>query len=239
MSESPVQVENVEGIAIVRLSRPPANALNIELVEALRDAMEGVRTDDAVKAAILTGLGDVFCAGVDVKAVPEYSPEQMRRMIMGINRMCLTVYSMLKPLVTAVDGHAIGGGLVMALMGDYRVVTDAECKLGLAEVKAGLPFPACPMEIVKAEMRPEVMRRLALTGDEISPDTAISMGLFDEQVEAATLMERAKAVATGLTGHPSPAYRVIKNQIRVAAIVRMADIVEREADPLLNQWMQK
>lgn len=239
MNDSLVLTENVEGIAIVRLNRPPANPLNIELIEALQEAMEGVRAADDVQAAILTGTGGCFCAGLDVKAVPEYSPEQMRRLILGINRMCLTTYSMLKPLVVAVDGHAIGGGLVMALMGDTRIVTDADCRLGLAEVKAGLPFPACPLEILKAEMRPEVMRRLALTGDEIGPDAAVSMGIFDEKVEAGTLMERAKALATGLTAHPSPSYRVIKNQLRVTAIVRMTDTVEREADPLLSQWMGK
>lgn len=239
MSESLVLTENVEGIAIVRLNRPPANPLNIELIEALHAAIEGVRDDETVRAAILTGTGKCFCAGLDVKAVPEYSPEQMRRLITGINRMCLSMYSMLKPLVAAVDGHAIGGGLVISLMADYRLVTDADCKLGLAEVKAGLPFPACPLEIMKAEMRPDVMRRLSLTGDEVAPDAAVSMGLFDEKVEAGILMERAKSVATGLTAHPPPSYRVIKNQIRVAAIVRMTDIVEREADPLLSQWARE
>lgn len=239
MSESLILTENVEGIAIVRLNRPPANPLNIELIEALGATMDSVAQDENVRAAILTGTGSCFCAGLDVKAIPEYSPQQMRRMIMSINRMCLTMYSLLKPLVVAVDGHAIGGGLVMAMMADYRLVTDADCRLGLAEVKAGLPFPACPLEVMKAEMRPEVMRRLSLTGTEVSPDEAVSMGLFDEKAATGALMERAKSVATGLTAHPAASYRVIKNQLRVAAIVRMTDIVEREADPLLGQWNEE
>ncbi len=239
MSTSLVLIDIEEGIATVRLNRPPANALNIELVEAGRHAMERVGSDPQVRGIILTGLGNRFCCGIDVREVPEYTPEQMHRMIMGINRLCLATYGLLKPLVTAVDGHALGGGLVLSMMGDLRFVTDAECQLGLAEVKAGIPFPACPLQIMKAEMRPDVRRRMSLTGASLSPVTAVEWGLFDEMVEASRLMDAAREKLGVLMEHPLPSYRVIKNQIRVSTIVRMTDIIEREADPMLQGWMPK
>ncbi len=237
MSETLVLIDIEAGIAILRLNRPPANPLNIELIEAAREAIESVGTNGDVRGIILTGTGKCFCSGIDIREVPKYTPEQMRRMIMGINRLCLTTYSLLKPVVAAVDGHALGGGLVLSMMADLRIVADVECKLGLAEVKAGIPFPACPLQVMKAEMRPEVMRRLSLSGENISPSVAVEMGLFDEKVDASQLLERAREKVRELMQHPAASYRVIKNQIRVSTIVRMADIVEREADPMLQQWL--
>jgi enoyl-CoA hydratase len=237
MSEPVVLTEIDEGIATIRLNRPPMNPLNIELIEAAREAIANVDADGDIKGVILTGMGSCFCSGVDIREVPQYTPEEMHRMIMGINRLCLTAYGLLKPLVTAVDGHAIGGGLVLSMMGDLRIVTDADCNLGLAEVKAGIPFPACPLQIMKAEMRPEVRRRMSLTGESVSPETALAWGLFDEKIEATRLLEMAREKVKSLMAHPPASYRVIKNQIRVTTIVRMADIVEREADPMLQQWI--
>jgi enoyl-CoA hydratase len=93
-------------------------------------------------AVVLTGTGACFSAGLDLKAVPAYSPDELKRMILAINRLCRLIYAFPKPLVTAVDGHAIGGGLVIALTGDYRVVTTRTASS--ASPKAAPAFPSPP-----------------------------------------------------------------------------------------------
>lgn len=239
MSDSLVLPDVSDGIAIVRLNRPPSNPLNLEIGQALLRVVHQIQADTSVRAMILTGAGSCFSAGVDIREVPSYPKDKLREMMLTINRLCLAIYSFPKPMITAVNGHAIGGGLVIALTGDHRLVTDAPCKLGLAEVKAGLPFPACPMEVVKAELRPEVARRLVLRGHNVDPRQAVEDGLFDEHVGAGALMARATEKAAGLAALPPVSYRVIKQQLRADTIARMKDIVEHERDPLLNAWVSQ
>jgi enoyl-CoA hydratase len=237
MSE-PLLLSSVDDrIATVRLNRPPANPIDLDLALAIGDAVEPLASDPAVGAVVLTGTGACFSAGLDLKAVPAYKPDELRRMILTINRFCRIVYAFPKPLVTAVDGHAIGGGLVIALTGDYRIVTANECKLGFAEGRAGIPFPAGPMEIVKAELRPDVARRLALTCRNIGPEEALRCGLFDEIAEPERLLDRAREIARELAALPQAAYSVIKYQLRAAPIARMTEIVAGQSDPLLNTWL--
>lgn len=232
-----VLTELRDGIVTLRFNRPPANPLNLELGQAVMTAIDAHADDSATRALILTGTGACFSGGIDLKAVPSYRPDQLREMILTINRLCLKIYSLRKPFVTAVDGHAIGGGLVIALMGDYRLVTRDDCKLGLAEVRAGIPFPACPMEVVKAELRPDVARRLSLTAWNLGPATAFESGLFDEIVDAEHLLPRAQETADELARLPRSSYGVIKHQLRAQTLDRMRHIVEHEADPLLQTWV--
>lgn len=239
MGEPLILVNVADGLATVRLNRPPSNPLNLEIGQELMRVVQELRDDASVRAMILTGTGRCFSAGVDIREVPSYTKEKLREMMLTINRLCLAIYSFPKPMVTAVDGHALGGGLVIPLTGDWRLVTDAPCKLGMAEVKAGLPFPACPMEVVKAELRPEVARRLVLRGHNLDPAEAAAEGLFDEMVPAGELMRRAGEKAGELAALPPSSYRVIKHQLRADTMARMQAIVEQERDPLLNAWVSK
>ena len=158
MATAPVVLTVEEGIALVRLARPPANAIEISLVEAL-DATLARLSEDLPTAVVLTGAGSVFCAGIDVKVVPGYGREEQRRLIVSINRLIERVYGFPRPTIAAVNGHAIGGGLVLALACDVRLATTAACKLGLTEVTAGIPFPAGPITVVRAELAPQAPAR--------------------------------------------------------------------------------
>src|SRR5262249_57290964 len=94
---------------------------------------------------VVTGGGASFSAGLDLKLVPPYGPDQQRAMIAAINRMVARIYGLALPVVVAVNGHAIAGGLVVALAGDYRIGSHGTYRLGLTETRGAVPCPAGPM----------------------------------------------------------------------------------------------
>src|SRR3989442_1653205 len=165
-----IEIERDGEVAILRLARPPVNAFNLAFVDEAAAAAARLRDAADVAAMVLTGAGAHFSAGLDLKEVPFYGAEDQRAMVAKSNRAMLDLYAFPKPVVAAVNGSAIAGGLVFALACDLRVGTTApSCKIGLTEVRAGIPFPAVALALVRAELSPPAARRLLLTGRNVGP----------------------------------------------------------------------
>ena len=186
-----IRIESRQDTVVISFARPPANAFNLELAEELQARLDALAAQIPAGGVVVTGEGRAFSGGVDFKAVPGYTPEQRARMILHINAAITTLYGLPTATVAAVNGHAIGGAFVVMLACDARLAADTDAKLGLTEVTAGIPYPACPMEIVKAEIEPSYRRHLVLSGDIISPQVAHARGLIDELVAPQDLLQRA------------------------------------------------
>jgi enoyl-CoA hydratase/carnithine racemase len=106
-----VSLTDSDGVAVLAIDRPPANALDIGLISSILAVVERLAADPP-NALILTGREGFFSAGADLKAVPSYGPAEQRRMVEGINAMALGVYGLGCPVVGAITGHAIAGGFV-------------------------------------------------------------------------------------------------------------------------------
>jgi enoyl-CoA hydratase len=230
-----VSVESQEGITVVRLDRPPANALDPELLEEARAVAEQLG-EAQPGAVVLTGRERFFSAGLDLKLVPTLDHESQRAMIMGVNRLVAAWYALPCPVVCAVSGHAIAGGLVLALCADYRVGSTTG-KLGLTETRVGVPYPAAAMIAVRSELTPPVARVLALRAELLDPPAALEAGLLDELAPPDAVLERAIAVALELGAMPSRAYAQVKRQLRAPAIAEMERIVAGGSDPLAETWL--
>ncbi|MDP3938791.1 MAG: enoyl-CoA hydratase/isomerase family protein [Deltaproteobacteria bacterium] len=237
MGSDMVHVERDGAIAICHLDRPPANAVDIAFVDRMAEMFERVLAKDDVGAVVLTGKGAFFSGGLDLKAVPAYGPEEQRALIEKVNAMVTRIYGFPRPVVAAVNGHAVAAGLILMLTADYRVGTDAPCKIGLTEARVGIPFPAGPMEVLKAEVTPHVARVLALEARNIGPAAALEKGLLDELQPPGRVLPRALEVARDLAGIPSEAYRRIKRQLRGDTLARMEAIVAERSDPMLEAWI--
>jgi enoyl-CoA hydratase len=230
-----VRIEQRDGIAVVHIDRPPANAIDLELLEQAHAAHdELLRAEPG--AVVITGRPGFFSAGVDLKVVPTLGAEGQRAMVAGINRMVRTWYAFPRPLVCAINGHAIAGGLVLALCGDYRVGSTTG-KIGLTELRAGIPYPACAMAVVSAELSPAAARRLVLVADLVDPPTALDLGVVDELAEPDAVLPRALEMAAGLAALPAGAYGRIKRQLRANTIAQMERIVSEGDDPMLESWL--
>mgnify|MGYP003388061782 CR=1 FL=1 len=221
-----------DGVALLTISRPPVNALDVETVELLRDLAIGMAAAPP-KGVVLCGGGQCFSAGVDTRAFGSYTPPDRARMILAISAMITALYALPCPVVTAVGGHALGGGFVVMLAGDVRIaVDDDKAKLGLTEAKAGVPFPAAPLEIIKAELSPELLRRLTLTSQTLSPAALHRHGVIDELCSAEDLLSTAQARVHQLADQP--AFGLVKQQIRRATLARLRAIVASGEDPLID-----
>jgi enoyl-CoA hydratase len=230
-----VETEDHGGIRVLRLCRPPVNALDLGLACAVQQAIAREGEDPRCEGVVLTGLPGVFSAGIDTRAVPAYGAEQRAEMLRTINRTVLALYGLAKPVVAAISGHMLGGAFVLALACDVRLAARGPFKLGLTEAEAGIPFPAGPLAVVRAELSPDQIRVLALGALSAGPDAAAFSGVLDRVLEPAALIESALGEARRL--HALPAFGRVKRQLRAATLERLARIVEQDEEPLLEGWV--
>jgi enoyl-CoA hydratase len=226
--------EHASGVVLLTADRPPANAMDVTLLGELLEALEQLASDPP-RAVVLAGRPGCFSAGADLKLVPGYGPEDQLRMVTSINAMALGVYELPCPVVGAITGHAIAGGLVLALCADMRIAS-ASGRYGLTEVKVGFPYPQAAIGIVAAELTPHAARVLALGSELLDGKECLRLGLFDEVLEPNAVLPRALELAIGLAAHPADTYARTKHDLRGATAARLrAAAVE---DPLLARWVQ-
>jgi enoyl-CoA hydratase len=222
-----------DSVTVLAADRPPANAMNVELLAELGEAIDALAADPPT-AVVLAGREGFFSAGADLKAVPGYGPEDQRRMVNGINRMALGVYGLPCPVVCAITGHAIAGGFVLAVCGDHRVAS-TDGRYGLTEVKVGVPYPQAAIGVIRAELTPAAARVLALGNRLVDADTCVGLGAFDEALAPDAVLDRAIAVAAELAALPAEAYARTKAELRAATIASLREAAEH--DPLLDRWV--
>jgi len=222
-----------DGVVTLTADRPPANAMDVTLLRDVVAAVEEVAADPPA-ALVLAGRPGFFSAGADLKAVPSYGQEEQRAMVDGINRMALGVYALPCPVVGAITGHAIAGGLVLAVCSDLRVAS-REGKYGLTEVKVGVPYPQAAIGIVQAELPPATTRQLAFGNALHDADTCLRLGVFDEVVAPEEVLPRAHELARELAAMPAEVYARTKHDLRGATIERLR--AAAADDPLLGRWV--
>ena len=218
------------GVAVLSADRPPANALDLALLEEIVAAVQPF-ANDPPRALVLAGRPGFFSAGVDLKLAPTYEPEDRRRMVSAINAMALGVYELPCPVVGAITGHAVAGGLVLALCTDLRVASSAG-RYGLTEVKVGIDYPQAAIGVVRAELAPHAARRLALGSELLGASECLHLGVFDELAEPNDVLPRALELATSLAAFPREIYARTKRELRAATATRLRAAAAE--DPLLQ-----
>ncbi len=204
--------------------------MDLQLLEEGRRVADELVADPPA-AVVLTGREGFFSAGLDLKIAPTLDADGQRAMVDGINRIFAGWYGFPRPVVAAVNGHAIAGGLILALCADYRVGS-SEGKYGVTEVKAGVGYPAVAMAVVRAELHAPAARRLVLGADLVDAKAALEAGAFDEVAEPDQVLHRATEVARALSLLPSEAYARTKEQLRRPVL----DAALAQPDPLLEGW---
>jgi enoyl-CoA hydratase len=230
---SQISITHSDGVATLVADRPPANAMDVTLLGELVGALEEVAANPPA-ALVLAGRPGFFSAGADLKAVPSYGPDEQRAMVDGINAMALGVYALPCPVVGAITGHAIAGGMVLALCTDLRIAS-SEGRYGLTEVKVGVPYPQAAIGVVSEELPAQARRLLAFGNALHDAQTCLRLGVFDEVVEPDAVLPRAQELARELASMPGEVYARTKRDLRGAAIERMR--AAAAADPLLARWV--
>ena len=212
-----------DGITTLRLAHGKASALDIELVEGFARVLAEVTaevTASDTRAVILTGTGSIFSAGVDLFRLVEGGREYADRFVPALSRMLLELFAFPKPLIVAANGHAIAGGCIFTLAGDYRLMSAGNGRIGMPELLVGVPFPPSVIEAIRFALPPQHLQMLMYTGRTFLPDDALRLGIVDEVVDAASLSARAEEMARQFASLPTRAFALAKRQLRDKAIDR-------------------
>jgi len=217
-----IDVKTNNGIAVMTLAHGKANALDIEFCQALAAQFAALRAADE-KAVVVTGQGRIFSAGVDLIRLSSGGADYVRQFLPALHRLYDAVFYHPKPVVAAINGHAIAGGCVLACCADRRIMARTGGRIGVTELLVGLPFPALAFEIVRFAVPPRYLPEFTLCGATYDTDAALTRGWIDEVAEPQELLEDAVAVAQELATLSPPAFAQTKMQIRQAVTERYRD----------------
>lgn len=210
-----------DGVATITLDRPPLNVLTIAMNRELEDALERVTHDQRLKAVVLRAEGKVFCAGVDVA---DHTPERVDEMIRGFGRLFTRLRMSPAPTIAVVHGAALGGGTELAIGCDL-ILAGASAHFGQPEIKLGV-FPPIAAACFPRLIGYQQAARLILTGESISADEALRLGLVTEVVPDAELTARLDSLLRQLRGLSAAALRLAKRALLAGAAGEGADTLD-------------
>jgi enoyl-CoA hydratase len=231
-----IEIKDQHGVRTLKLAHGKVSAMDLELGEALSAAIANA-IDPAVKAVIITGSGSAFSAGVDLFRLIKDGPDYARRFIPVLDDFLRAVLTFPKPVVAAINGHAIAGGCILAAACDHRIMTEGNGRIGIPELAVGVPFPALPMQIMTARLGDGPLRDLVFSGRTVQIDEAKTLGLIDEKCPSGMLLDRATEVAQRLAAIPAGTFALTKEAFYSPILNRANQLSDLNAR-VVEAWMQ-
>ena len=203
-----------DGVALIHLNRPPANSYDRRFIDDLNDAIDEIRFDEGIGAAVLmSDLPKFFSAGADIGMFRTVTPKARAMTILHMHEVLLKMEHTPKIFLAAIAGHCLGGGLEIALAADFRFAAEGEYRLGVPEVTLGLlPGNGGTQRLPRLIGRQKAME-LLLTGKPLDPKTAAGLGIVDRLLPLDRVLAEAVGFAATLAGGP----RVAIGEIKLAA----------------------
>jgi enoyl-CoA hydratase/carnithine racemase len=222
-----VRVEIEEAVAVIRLDRPPMNALNAQVQDEIADAAARVSADPDVRAVVLYGGEKVFAAGADIKEMADASYGRMATDTRQLQDSFTAVAKIGKPVVAAITGYALGGGLELALCADFRVV-GTSARVGQPEILLGIIPGAGGTQRLPRLVGPARAKDIVFTGRFVGADEALAIGLADKVVPDADVFGAATELVRRYARGPALALRAAKQAIDSGLDVDLATGLEIE-----------
>jgi enoyl-CoA hydratase/carnithine racemase len=216
MKEHHVLYEAKEHVAVITLNRPEAkNAFSPEMIRLWREYLEEAKQDDAIRAIIVTGNGDTFCSGGDIRDMAEGKLKSwdMKKFLWdGVHRIVFALEDLDKPVIAAINGAAMGAGMDMAIMCDLRVCSE-KAKLAESYIMMGLvPGDGGAYFLPRVAGLPKALE-LLLTGDVMSAEEALRLGIVNKVVSHERLMAETMKLAEKIASRPPLAIRMTKRAV--------------------------
>lgn len=218
-----VSREDRGGIRVLRMAHGKVSAMDVSLCEALARELDAARESTA-RAVVITGTGSSFSAGVDLFQILEGGAGYVERFLPVLDAMLRGVLTLPKPVVGAVNGHAIAGGCILAAACDHRVMADGNGRVGIPELLVGVPFPALPLEIIRARVPSASLCDLVFSGRTVTAVDAVPAGLVDETCPADRLLDRACEIAQRLAAIRPGAFALTKEALWLPHLERVRQL---------------
>ena len=225
-----ISVDYHGSVMLAKLNRGGINALNTEFVQALDEVFQKVKSDAAVRGLVLGSSNEKFFSiGLDIPELYALEREDFRDFFRLLNRVCMDLYTLPKPTVAAITGHALAGGCILALCCDWRFIAEGRKLMGLNEVKLGVPVPYLADRVLHAVSGVRHARKIMEGGDFYAPAEALAMGMVDEVLPVEEVVDKALEHAEKLGSLPGAAYGMIKqNRVETTAAEVLAGEAEKE-----------
>lgn len=215
-----------DGVAWIVLDDGGPNALTTDVFNGYFAALDAIEGDDAIGAVVIAGREGFFSAGMDLKWMQQISREQLGTIGPDIARLAHRLFIFPKPVIAAVEGHAIAGGAIILLACDRSVGATGSYKIGLNEVAIGIPFGGFALELARAHLVPSAFGAGLLHGSVYEPQRAYEVGYLDELAEPGAVRERAAEIAAQAAKLTSFAYTMTKMGMRG----ELAEQIRRQAE---------
>jgi enoyl-CoA hydratase len=230
-----IESESQSNIATLTLADGKVNAMSIEWCQLFSAKLAELENDPNVQAVVLTSGERVFSAGVDLKRVVAEEPSYVQPFIDSLCTCFRDAFIFPKPMVVAINGHAIAGGCIIASCGDFRV-THSRVRIGLPELRVGVPLPAIAVEIVRRVASPNALQAMLNSGANYRDQAAVDVGLADSIVDKDALVEDAFDHARRLADIPAATFRVMKQQLRAPSLAQADRLEEKFGQQVRDVW---
>jgi enoyl-CoA hydratase/carnithine racemase len=216
-----VQVSHANGVGTIEIARGKVNALNDVVVHELQEAFDSTAADPDIKAVVFTGKGKFFSFGWDVPEFLGWERPKFEDFLSAFTQLYRSIFTFPKPVVCAINGHAMAGGCMLTIACDERLMVHGKAKLSLNEVTFGSAVPVGSTEMLTYWLGSEKSEYLLLSGVMLGPEQALTIGLVREVIPEESLLSRSEQRALELAKPDAAAYRMVKGMLRDPVAERM------------------
>lgn len=231
------KIEHHDEIAVLRFTNGVTNPINLEFVKAISESIKILKRDNSVKGVVLASDNHKFFSiGFDIPKLYEQSRDGVKLFYESFNRLSLDLYTLPKPTIAAITGHATAGGCILALCCDYRFIAEGRKLMGLNEIKLGLPVPYPADCILRQLVGDRNATEIMYTGDFYNPEESVLMGMVDQVLPLDQVLTTSINIAKSLGAMPSKAFSLIKrNRVEEVEAKISKKLKEKEA-LFLERW---
>lgn len=231
-----IRTEVHDDILHVWLAKGRGNALEPVFLSTITDAVE-TAAQDPPRGLILTAEGSAFCAGLDLVELESYDRQAMQSVLDQLARLLVSLITFPRPVVAAINGHAIAGGALTTLAADRRLLAQGDAKWGLTEMVLGLPMPASTLPVLKYALRRPVLETLVYGGAVFGAEQVLEMGVVDALVDSDQLLPEARRAVVEWTTSPE-VFADIKRRLHAPTLLAVE--AARESDGAwLDFWFSE
>lgn len=237
MSKKMIHMDYHDSVAVVKLDRDVTNAINMELVTELTETLEKVKHDSNAHGLVLSSSNEKFFSiGFDIPQLFKLSKNDFMDFYKTFNRLCMDLYTLPKLTIAAITGHAVAGGCILVLCCDYRFIAEGKKKMGLNEIKLGVPVPYLADCVLRQIVGFRNGREIMDTGEFYLPDESLKMGMVDQILPLEQVLTTAIEKAKSMDALSRDAFAMIKrNRVEMVEAQVLAKQEEKEKI-FLNCW---
>ncbi len=222
-----VNVEKQQAVRIIRMNHEPENRFNPQFMKELIAAVDQIENEQAARAIVLTSeLKKYFCNGLDLNWLAQQDRSIFPEFILEYCNFVLRMFTIKKPVIAAINGHAFAGGFFLSLTADYRIMNSDRGWLCAPEIDLGFPMPPAHFDLTAYAIGKRLTEKMCLTGMKLDQRQALELGILDEIIEAEKLMDRAIEIANWLGAKNQQYYAEYKLEMRKYAIQALKNDAE-------------